>query len=130
MGSRKRSRPGAARKHVAGLCWSDRRGARRKTWLCRGAEVGATAFAPHRLLGLIVRRELRLDDRPHRQLALADTATSHAGARPHQGEVAAHEPARTLQIAEHLAGVVGDRLLVGAPRTPAAPTPTPAPAAP
>src|SRR5216110_3076117 len=91
MGSRNRRRPGAARKHVAGLRWSDRRGARREAWHRRGAEVSATAFAPHLLLGLIVRRELRLDDCPCRQLALADTATSHAGARPHQGEVAAHE---------------------------------------
>src|SRR3954453_18436457 len=70
---------------------------------------------------VLVRRELRLDDRSSRQLALADTAAGHSGARPHQAEIAAHEPVRALEVGEHLAAVVGDGLLIGTPWSPAAP---------
>src|SRR5690349_15146505 len=80
--------------------------------------------------GSLVRRELRLDDRPARQLALPDSAAGHSRARPHQPEIAAHEPIRALEIGEHLTAIVGDGLLIRTPRSPAAPAPAPAAPAP
>src|SRR5579859_7130614 len=44
--------------------------------------------------------------------------------------MAAHEAARTLKIGEDLTRIMGDRLLIGSPRAPAAPTPAPAAATP
>src|SRR3954447_24020240 len=58
------------------------------------------------------RRELGVDDRSHGQLTLANAAASHSRAWAHQREVAAHEPARTLQISEDLAGVMRDGLVI------------------
>src|SRR5690348_7941536 len=77
-----------------------------------------------------VRRELGVDDRSRRKLALADSAAGHSGPRTHQAEVAPHEAARTLQVGEDLAAVMGDRLHRWTPRAPAAPAPAPAATAP
>src|SRR5438270_1371764 len=77
-----------------------------------------------------MRRELRVDDHSRRQLALANAAAAHSIARAHEPEIAAHEAAGTLQVGEDLSAIVGDRLHVRAPRSPAAPAIAPAPAAP
>src|SRR3954451_2967370 len=47
---------------------------------------------------LIPPRELSVDDRAVRQLALADATASHTARRAHQVEMAAHEPAGTLKV--------------------------------
>src|SRR5579864_9009267 len=110
-----------------------------------GSGVGTTDFsfvamrpichekAPDRnpaTLTLLVPRELSVDDRPSRKLALSDATAGHPVARAHQGEMTAHEAARALQIGKDLATVVGDGFLIRTPWPPAAPAPAPAPPAP
>src|SRR4051794_4935318 len=70
----------------------------------------------------VVRRELRLDDGAGGKLAVANTAARPSPARPPPAEVAAHDPAGPLEVGEHLAAILGDRVHRRAPRTPAAPT--------